>query len=76
MSKVVDNKIQANSLADNKIKAIPEVGDVWEISYYGVMKKAYICNTKDYKHPLCVLEDGETFLLSDVQERNISANPK
>lgn len=31
MSKVADNKIQANSLADNKTQAkTPEVGDVWQ----------------------------------------------
>lgn len=34
MSKVVNNEIQANSLADNKIQVkTPEVGDVWENSY-------------------------------------------
>lgn len=32
MSKVVNNEIQTNSLADNKIQAkTPEVGDVWKI---------------------------------------------
>ena len=40
-----------------------EVGDVWEVSYYGVRKKAYICNTKDYNHPLCVLNDGDMIFL-------------
>ena len=34
MSKVVNNEMQANSLADNKIQAKkPEVGDVWEYKY-------------------------------------------
>ena len=47
----------------------PEVRDVWEISDYGVRKKAYICNTKDYKHPLCVLDDGDTTFI--WESRNI-----
>lgn len=49
-------------------KITPEVGDVWEVSDYGVSRKAYICNTKDYKHPLCVLDNGDTTFIWEIRK--------
>ena len=47
MSKVVNNEMQANSLADNKIQAKkPEVGDIW-VTESG--KKYYIYNVFEDK---------------------------
>ena len=49
-------------------KEKPEVGDVWLVSHYGANKKVYICNTKDYIHPLYVVEDGETGFMFECEK--------
>lgn len=50
MSKIANNEIQANSLADNEIQAkTPEVGDVFYVRPYPNMKRI-IVNIIEYKN--------------------------
>jgi len=66
MSKVVNNEMSANSLADNKIQAKkPEVGDVWEY-YDEILKqniKMYVLTVYDY-HCMIIINDSEVGNLS------------